>query len=510
MKTHPLALSFSKGLVALTALTAVTALAQYAPPPPARPFPGFANEKLRADNVYMSSWDIAANYRIRFEDKLGAGFTDAGSNWDFSKRPVDDNNNAYLLSRLMPRVGYTGKWLAFTAESRISYSLGDERYIATAAGKGLTENDAGVDVHQAFVFIGNHKEFPVSLKIGRQELVYGDQRLVGHFRWNNNARTFDAVKLRWQNKFFGVDLFTGGVVYNDANNLNKSNSQDHFSGAYFNFPTLLKSEITEAYLFARNVERGISTDNWAGVPAPFRFPGAQDVYTAGFRVKSKPNAYDPFDYGAEVMDQFGNRTAVFPATAAAAALAAPRLDHHAYAWVLQGGYTWTQHTMQPRLALLYSFGSGDKSSADLSSNTFQNLFPTNHLFYGYMDLNSLQNLHDIRLAYTLKPTTTSMIALEAHTHYLNRTTDFWYNVAGVPRNVATAAVGSGGSYRINPSYGNHIGNELDLVAAWTFRPYAQIEAAASRYFRGDYIKRSLNAVGSKDASYFYVQLTFNL
>jgi hypothetical protein len=484
--------------------------AQYAPPPPARPFPGFANEKLRADNVYLTAWDIGANYRLRFEDKLGAGFTDAGSNWDFSQRGVDDNHNVYYLSRLMPRVAYTGKRVAFTVEGRFSNSIGDERFNATAAGQGLSENDAGADLHQAFLFLGNHKEFPVSLKIGRQELVYGDQRLVGHFRWNNNARTFDAVKVRWQNPLFGVDLFTGGVVYNDSNGLNRCNPQDHFSGAYFNFPTLLKNEITEAYLFARNVERGIATDNWTGVPAPFRFPGAQDVYTAGLRLKSKPNAYDPWDYGVELMDQFGNRTAVFPASPPAAALAAPRLDHHAFASVLQAGYTWTETLLQPRLALLYSFGSGDKNSADGSSNTFQNLFPTNHLFYGYMDLSSLQNLHDIRLAYTFKPSVTSMIALEAHAHYLSHTTDFWYNVAGVPRNVPTAAVGSGGSYRINPAYSSHVGNELDVVAAWTFQPCAQIEVAACRYFRGDYIKQSLAAVGSKDATYCYVQLTLNL
>jgi hypothetical protein len=500
---------FAFPLLALLALTS-SALAQYAPPPPPRPFPGFANERLRSENVYMNAWDFAANYRVRYEEKLGAGFTDAGSNWDFSKRPVDDNNNGYLLSRVMPRVGYTGKRTAFLVEGRASASIGDERYNATAAGKALTENDSGMDVHQAYVYIGNHKEFPVSLKIGRQELVYGDQRLVGHFRWNNNARTFDAVKLRWQNPVFGVDVFSGGVVYNDSHNLNKSNSQDHFSGAYFNFPTLLKNEITEAYLFARNVERGLATDNWTGVPAPFRFPGAQDVYTAGLRIKSKPNAYDPIDYGIEAMYQFGNRTAVFPATAVSAALAAPRLDHRAFATVAQAGYTWTESALQPRLALIYSYGSGDKSATDPRSGTFQNLFPTNHLFYGYMDLSSLQNLHDIRVACTIKPTTTSMIALEGHSHFLNRTSDFWYNVAGVPRNVTTAAVGSGGSYRINPSYSHHVGNELDLVAAWTFRPYAQIEAAACRYFRGDYVKQSLAAVGSKDATYFYVQFSLNL
>lgn len=499
-----------RAILALSVALFSTVSAQYVPPPPARPFPGFANERLRADHVYMGAWDVGINYRVRFEDKMGAGFTDAGSNWDFSKRPVDDNNNRYLISRVMPRLAYAGKRLAFTLEGRSSYSVGDERYNAAAAGQGLTDRDAGLDIHQAFLFMGNHKEFPLSLKIGRQELNYGDQRLVGPFRWGNNARTFDAIKIRWQNPLFGVDLFTGGVVYTDSNNLNRSNSQDHFSGAYFNFPTLLKNEIAEAYLFARNVERGIATDNWTGISPPFRFPGAQDIYTAGFRVKSKPNARAPFDHGAEVMYQFGNRTAVFPATAVAAALAARRLDQHAYAAVVQGGYTWTQSVHQPRLALVYSFGSGDKNAADGSSQTFQNLFPTNHLFYGYMDLSSLQNLHDVRLAATFKPTPTSMLALEGHSHFLNRTTDFWYNVASVPRNVATAAAGSGGSYRINPGYSRHVGNELDVVAAWTFRPAAQVEAGACHYFRGDYIRQSLAAVGSKNASYVYVQLTLNL
>lgn len=499
--------------VALSAIALLPARAQYAPPPPSRPFPGYINEALRAKDVYLSAWDVGANYRVRFEDKLGAGTTDAGSNWDFSKRPVDDNNNQYYLSRLMPHVGYTDKWWSFLVEARSSYSFGDERYAATAAGQGLTENDAGVDVHQAYLFVGNHKEFPLSLRIGRQELNYGDQRLVGAFRWNNIMRTFDGIKARYQNGFVGVDLFTGGVVYTRSNHLNRSNPKDRFSSAYFNFTKLgsfTQNNIVESYLLARNVKRSIATDNWSGVPAPFRFPGAQDLYTAGVRIKSKPGAYGPWDYGVETMYQFGNRTAVFPATTVAAALAAPRLDQHAYAAIVQGGYTWAKVAFQPRLALIYSHGSGDKDSTDGSSNTFQNLFPTNHLFYGYMDLNSLQNMNDVRLAYTVKPTATSMVALEGHTHYLDRTTDYWYNVAGVPRNFTGAAVGSGGGYRINPSYSHHVGDELDLVGGWTFLPSAQIEAAACHYFRGDYIKQSLAAVGSKDANYVYVQLTLNL
>lgn len=497
-------------LSALTGLACCAARAQYVAPPPARPFPGYLNEYLRAKDVYLSAWDIGVNVRVREEIKDDAGFTDAGSNWDFSKRPVDDNNNHYLLTRVMPRVGYTAKWVNVLVEGRSSYSFGDERYNATAPGKGLAERDGPIDLHQAYVFIGNHKEFPVSLKIGRQELVYGEQRLLGHLRWNNNARTFDAVKLRWQNSLFGVDAFTGGLVYNDHDNLNQANSQDVFSGLYFNFPTIRRNEIVEAFVYDRTVSRGITTDNWSGVAAPFRFPAPQDLYTWGLRLKSKPLAYGPWDYGVELMHQSGNRTAVFPATTVAAAATSPRLRQDAWAAVLQGGYTWTENSWQPRFAILYSYASGDKNPADGRSETFQNLFATTHLHYGYMDLSSLQNLHDLRFAYTVKPRSNVSLALEAHLQKLDRTTDYWYNVAGVPRNFTGAAAGSGGGFRINPSYSKDLGTEIDFVGGWTFLPSTQLEVGLSHYFRGDYIKQSLATVGSKDASYLYVQLTLSL
>jgi hypothetical protein len=127
-----------------------------------------------------------------------------------------------------------------------------------------------------------------------------------------------------------------------------------------------------------------------------------------------------------------------------------------------------------------------------------------------MDLSSLQNLHDLRLAYTLKPTRSLSVALEGHLQRLATTSDFWYNVAGVPRNFTGAAVGSGAGYRINPSYSKDLGKELDLVVGWTVAPCALVELGLSHYFRGDYIKQSLSAVGSKDASYGYLQLTLTL
>lgn len=511
--------------LALSAATLPFVRAQYVPSTPARPFPGYLNEYLRNADAYRSLWDVGVNARERFEFKDGAGFTYSGQNADFrltGNGLTNDNHNHYRLLRLMPRVGYTAKWYAFLVEGRSSVSAADERgdqrvaADATKPGRALAENDRDLNLHQAYVLLGNHKEFPLSVKLGRQELVYGDQRSLGHFRWNNNARTFDAVKLRWQNPLFGVDLFTGGLVYNDNHNFNRSHlNADHFSGAYFNFPTLSQNNIVESFVYARNVTVASARVNvdalgnpYGGVAAPFRNPGKQDLYTAGVRIKSKPNAYGPWDSGLELMHQFGNRANTGPVALSAAVASAARLRQNAYAAVVQGGYTWTESAWQHRIGLTYSFASGDKNATDGTSQTFQNLFATTHLFYGYMDLNSLQNLHDVRLAYTFKPLVTMSVALEAHAHYLARKTDSWYNVAGVGRAGGAANLGTG--YAISPAFSRNVGQELDVVVGWHVIPSTQIEVGASHYFRGDYIKQSLATLGSKDSSYVYTQLTLSL
>jgi len=102
------------------------------------------------------------------------------------------------------------------------------------------------------------------------------------------------------------------------------------------------------------------------------------------------------------------------------------------------------------------------------------------------------------------------LILEVNLAALDRSSDFWYNAAGAPRNFTAAAVGSGGGYRINPAYGTSLGQEVDLLASWAVARGALLEAGAAHFFRGDYVKESLSDVGSKDATYVYLQLTLNL
>jgi hypothetical protein len=502
----------SRALVPLLLLAAAPGVrAQYIPPCPSAPVPGVIDSTLRADDPALSAWDIGINERLRDEDKQGAGTTHAGSNYDFSAAPPSENNNDYWISRMMPRIGYTVDWFSAVVEERTSYSLGDNRYNATAAGDGLSDNNGSFQLELAYIMLGNLKAFPVTVKVGRQELTYGDQRLVGNALWLNVPHTFDAVKVRYQDSsLFGVDLFAANLVYDSDNHFDKSNSQDTLSGAYFDFPSAAKNAVTEAYLFARNVARGIVTDNWSSVPAPFRFPAPEDIYTLGFRSKTKPGAPGPWDYGVEAMWQFGDRTAVFPATTVAAALAAPRLKQDAWAFVVQGGYSWKDLPGSPRLAAIVSCASGDHNSADGQSETFQNLLPSNHGLYGAMDLTGLQNIEDYRLSASIKPTAATSFALDLHQQFLETTSDYWYNAASVPRNTPGATPGSGRGFGINPTYSSNLGQEADLIGGWTPIRGLLLEMGFGHFFRGAYVKESFRVIGSKDSDYAYAQATLNL
>jgi hypothetical protein len=179
--------------------------------------------------------------------------------------------------------------------------------------------------------------------------------------------------------------------------------------------------------------------------------------------------------------------------------------------VLSGGYTWKESELQPRLGLEYSLASGDNNPNDGKHETFVHLYPTGHLFYGYADFASFQNLHNVRLRSSLLATPRVRVQLEGHMKWLATANDNFYNVAGLPRGGMTyqGAAARGTGYGINPDAGSFVGSEIDLVVTWQANKYLVLEAAYCRFLRGDYIRDSLSKVGSQDADYVYVQAQVN-
>jgi hypothetical protein len=492
MKLLPSLLSTSA--LVLAATTAVYG-GDYSPTSPVRPSAGVLNDWLRKDDPYMASWDFGVQTRLRYEMKENGGFVGgAGSANDFRKNGVD-NDNSYLLYRVKPRIGYTHEWFSVFLEGRMSGSTGDDR-------NPNPESDGPIDLHQAYVTVGNHKEFPFSLKVGRQELSYGDERLIGAFNWNNIGRVFDAAKVRWQNPWFGADFFASRVIIPDDNNFNLPNDYDWFFGMYASTKKIPK-QTTEFYLLSRNTSPKSPTVNGLGLPALLNGPSARDIYTAGVRLKSTPGELGNWDYSGEFMGQYGHfNDPLLP-------VASRSLEHRAYALFAGGGYTWAQATWTPRLGLEYNLGSGDSNPNDGRHETFENLFPTNHKFYGYMDFFSLQNIHNLRLTTSVKPLPRLTLLAEAHAFWLADTHDSLYTVAGARRGGIGPTPGNG--YGINSTYKSYVGSEIDLIATYAVSPWATLELGYGHFFHGDYIRQTFSnpAFGSTDADYVYIQTNFS-
>lgn len=472
-------------------------IAQYTPPPPTQPFPGFINDFLRKKDPYYSAWDIGGSARLRYELKENGLGLPPANDWRDTSGTTVDNDNSYFSQKILAHVGYTAKWWSVYVQGRSSGTSGDDRsWNATNPGPGGAgpESDGPADLQQAYVTVGNHKEFPVSLKVGRQELSYGDERLVGAFAWNNIGRVFDAAKIRWQNSLFAAEAFTSKIVLPDDNSFNTWNDYNVFSGVHLSTKKVPKT-LTELYFFARNdgVGSASAQDPVSFPPFQMAAPVARDIYTLGGRMKSGTNEFGGFDFTVEGAYQFGNWKGT---------LTGDRIDHDAYAFMANVGYTFEETFGKPRVALEYAYATGDGDAADGEHNTFDNLYPTNHKFYGYMDFLSWQNIHDVRAIFQMKPHKQVSVAVEGHLFWLADTADNLYNAGGAARGTGANPTGFGR----NSTYDSFAGGEIDVVAGYALNKFSAIEGGYGHFFTGKYIDQTwAGAGGSQDADWFYLQ-----
>ena len=115
------------------------------------------------------------------------------NNYDFFNGHNDINDDTWLLNRF--RLGVLWKpasWLRFYVQGQDSREFESKR--PNIPGAMGAEGDDNFDLRQAYVEIGS-PDFPLTLRAGRQLLLYGDERLIGTTDWNNFSRSFDAVKL---------------------------------------------------------------------------------------------------------------------------------------------------------------------------------------------------------------------------------------------------------------------------------------------------------------------------
>ena len=176
-------------------------------------------------------------------------------------------------------------------------------------------------------------------------------------------------------------------------------NEDNFYGLYTALRPL-SEQVLDTFLLVRNNVKDVTGER----------PGERGVlkeYTAGNRFKGK---YKNLDYGIEWAFQFGSRT---------------QDKIHAFVWHNEFGYTLAGIPWKPRADFEFNHGSGDDNTTDGVFKNFDNLYPSNHSNYGFMDLASLRNMNNFKIGLEAKPH--PKLKLISDYHILARKWIFWPN-----------------------------------------------------------------------------------
>ncbi|MDZ4402602.1 alginate export family protein [Prosthecobacter sp.] len=466
-----------KRLIPILLATSSLALAQTpaakpaASPPPA-PAYGPAPAVPTYTPIKFGKLTVDVQEKMRFEIR--------DNNFDFDSAINGPQDASWLLQRFRLGLGYdVNPWLKFYIQGQDVRELGGSR--PNNIGTFAAEGDDVFDILKAYVQLGNPKK-GLSATIGRQFLNYGDQRLVGPLEWLNQARTFDAVKFRYTTQKYALDFFVSSPVafsdymWNQSGFLDNDESLNtYFSGLYFSTGFIPINTTTDFYVFHKR-------DDGDATFGPRR--GKTDFLTFGTLWKGDPKKLGGFDYETEMAFQTGE-------------VSGRNLSAYAGHWGV--GYNWLKNSWKPRLGIQYNYGSGDGDPNDGDIGTFQNLYPTNHMFYGYMDTTAWMNMHNPQINLSFTPTAKLKVMLDYHLYWMANTADAWYRVNGATRvRPVNGASTSASSFR---------GQEIDLTAIYKLNSHVALQTGYSVFLPGDYLSDT-GPHSTAHFGYFQVQIDF--
>lgn len=318
-------------------------------------------------------------------------------------------------------------------------------------------------VQNAYIDLYVHEH--ITLRPGRQELVYGRQRLISSLDWANTRRTFDGAKAMWSGESWKADTFWVRPVPVRKYRYNKTDTDTDFYGVYATRPYPQCGLAMD--LYALGLEQEIPGEEGAIVH--------ERRYTVGMRVAGRPDE-GAFDFDLEGGYQFGDFGAQ---------------DIRAYFLASEFGYRFADIAAAPRIHLGFDYASGDRASDDNKRGTFNQLYPLGHAYFGALDVVGRQNITAYSTGLTLDPRETLKLQLTLHHFRRASTDDALYNAGG-----QVVRAGDLGEK-------SEIGTELDVRVVCAVTPKTSAICGAGRLWAGDFIKESGL---SKDITFLYLSL----
>jgi hypothetical protein len=373
------------------------------------------------------------------------------------------DNNGYYLNRLMGHADiHFGDRARFFAELQSGLEFGRN------GGSRPAIDEDKLDVSQLFLELTLQRDgIPASLKIGRQELLYGEGTLIAT-RELNVRRPFDGIKLMLQPPGWRLDAFaarpvaTQGGFFDDV-----PDAKQTFWGlwaTHLNGPLAL-SRLDLYYL-------GLDRMN-----AQFSQGTARERrHTLGFNAHQQIGPVIFFQEGDLQSGRFGTGSLT--------------------AWKIASGieYSVPQIRYRPVVALQGAITSGGRNMLGDDLETFYPLFPKG-LYYGYMPFtNGSLNAIVAHPAIRLGLSTAISLDLDHFSFWRESTSDGVYSQPGQLLRKAQM------------SRACYIGAMQDLSVQWTVDQHTSLHFLAAYYEVGSYLRETLPP--GKNATYLSLTAQF--
>ena len=232
-----------------------------------------------------------------------------------------------------------------TEDARVFVQLQDVRLFGEEASTLGDFSANALDLHQGYLELGFGTDHPSKLRVGRQALALGEQRLIGAVEWTQQGRSFDGARFTATSLgSLTLDLFAMKLQ-------EKSSATWDFDGDFLGaFGTV-------------DLRAAGSLDLYTLLTRDSREEGT-DEHTLGALWKG---AAGPVDLRIEGSLQGGERNGA-----------------DVSAWMVGARAGMAVHE-KATLTLWYDHLSGDDDPDDGEARVFNTLFATNHAFYGAAD-----------------------------------------------------------------------------------------------------------------------------
>ncbi|OGS80308.1 MAG: hypothetical protein A2Z94_02540 [Gallionellales bacterium GWA2_55_18] len=472
-------------------------------------------KQFRMKKIILS---LAAGAVLGTVPALSSAATDVNFSGDIIIRPFYRDNQRDFDNAAQDQKKFTSERARLKANIKVDQDISavvelmhfrkwgaaDPNRVVDGTPAATTADDNWMDLNQAYIEVKKLFDTNVTMKVGRQEMAYGDQRLVGNTNfWATYPfpRAYDALKLSAKYETFDVDAWYATVTERQISGIQSPltssatamNSDRAFTGIWATLKNI-PNHTVDLYLLNMDdggytATGGLSTyDTAAIVPNFGNFPysvgtanaSQTKVHNFGGRLKGKSGN---LDYTVELNKQtgkFGGDSANIDATGGAAVV----------------GYTMPE-AMGLRLSGEYVFASGDDTPATAGSDhkTFYQFTPAPHGHLGAQDMVAFQNIKAWRLGGAFNAKKNLKISLDYWDFKLDKSQDYWYGSNGQSTrgNTMATVLGAAGAEAVLAD--SDVGNEIDLVANYSYSPALSFEAGYSLFNPGSGIKNAAAMLG---------------